>query len=47
MVRRRAAPSPDDASHRSENHEAGVGLILRDARQNALLTMRVKVSPDG
>jgi len=22
MVRRRAAPSPDDASHRRENHEA-------------------------
>src|SRR6185295_895120 len=32
MVRRRAAPSPDDASHRRENHEAPlVPFILRDA----------------
>jgi len=31
MVRRRAAPSPDDASHRRENHEAPLApFILRD-----------------
>src|SRR5947208_16650648 len=40
MVRRRAAPSPDEASHRRENHEAPlVPFILRDAASR-LLRMR-------
>src|SRR5262245_36512108 len=35
------APSPDDASHRSENHVARLGpFILRDAAQAPLLRMR-------
>jgi hypothetical protein len=38
-----ALPSPDDASHRRENHEASVpipGLVLRDACWRKLLGMR-------
>jgi hypothetical protein len=34
MMRKRVAPSPDDASHRLENHVPHV--ILRDPRRRAL-----------
>jgi hypothetical protein len=39
MVRRRAAPSPDDASHRRENHEARLVASSFETRY-ALLRMR-------
>ena len=42
MVRRRKAPSPDDASHRRENHEAPIvpWPILRDAASRLLQRQR-------
>jgi hypothetical protein len=45
MVRSAAGASPDDALHRSENHEGhGTGLILRDAAKTLLLRMRFFVA---
>jgi hypothetical protein len=43
MVRRREAPSPDDALHRRANHESPDAAILRDAAKTPLLRMRTVI----